>query len=83
MSISGSIVSFIIIWWMVLFTVLPFGVRTQGEEGDVTPGTADSAPAKPMLVRKALITTGIACVLWGCVWAVMEYKLFTLEDFPF
>lgn len=82
MSISGSIVAFVVIWWMVLFTVLPFGVRTQKDEGEVTPGTADSAPVRPMLVRKAVITTAITAVFWAGLWAVIEYELFALEDFP-
>ncbi|MGB0921242.1 MAG: DUF1467 family protein [Alphaproteobacteria bacterium] len=83
MSISGGIVAFVIIWWVVVFAVLPFGVRTQREEGEITPGTADSAPVKPMLVRKAIATTIIASVLWGVLWAVIEYQLISLDDFPY
>ena len=54
---------FIVVWWLVLFTVLPIGVRTQDEEGGTVPGSAGSAPARPMIVRKALITTLIAALI--------------------
>ena len=54
---------FIVVWWLVLFTVLPIGVRTQDEEGSTVPGSAGSAPARPMIVRKALITTLIAALI--------------------
>jgi predicted secreted protein len=54
---------FIVVWWLVLFVTLPIGVRTQDEEGTTVPGSAGSAPARPMLVRKALITTVIAIVI--------------------
>jgi predicted secreted protein len=60
---------YFIVWWLVLFAVLPFGVRTQDEEetGRVA-GTPGSAPNRPMLVRKALITSVVAAVVVGGVW---------------
>ena len=45
MDILQSIAVYIFIWWITLFLVLPFGVRTQQEEGSVVPGTPESAPA--------------------------------------
>ncbi len=35
---------FFIIWWIVLFAMLPLGLRTQDDEDDVTLGTVSSAP---------------------------------------
>ncbi len=51
-------------WWIVLFAVLPFGVRSQEETGAVTPGTDRGAPVTPLLIRKALWTTGISAILF-------------------
>lgn len=63
-----GIAAYVIIWWTVIFTVLPFGVRLS-EEGDL--GRAAGAPANPRLALKALVTTGISCVLWlAFYWAV-------------
>ena len=45
MSTSLAVALYIVIWWLTLFVVLPFGVRTQGEAGDVVEGTPASAPA--------------------------------------
>jgi predicted secreted protein len=59
---------YFVVWWLVLFAVLPFGVRTQGEESDTVLGTPSSAPGRPMLVRKALVTSVIAAVLVGGIW---------------
>ena len=53
--------SFVIIWWIVLFAVLPLGVRPL-EKGDI--GHAAGAPANPRLWFKAGITTLIAAVIW-------------------
>ncbi len=56
---------FIITWWLSLFCVLPIGVRSQWEEGDVAEGTEEAAPAKPMLKKKALWATygAVGCTL--------------------
>jgi predicted secreted protein len=59
---------YFVVWWLVLFAVLPFGVRTQDEEADTVLGTPASAPHRPMLVRKALATSVIAAVLVGGIW---------------
>lgn len=60
--------TFIIVWWLVLFMVLPFGARPPDE---IEPGTAPSAPAKPRMAIKMLITTLIALVITaGIAWLV-------------
>ena len=47
MSITLGIAIYVVIWWTVLFAVLPIGVRTQGEDGVIVPGTPASAPTAP------------------------------------
>ena len=66
MKLSFAIVVYICIWFMTLFAVLPFGVRTQDEAGDVVPGTPGSAPAKIAIKRILLINTLVAAVCF-CV----------------
>lgn len=61
-----------IIWWVVLFAVLPWGVKVPDEH---EPGHATSAPERPMLWRKALITTLIAAALWAIAYYVIEADL--------
>jgi predicted secreted protein len=57
MNIGSVIAIYFVVWWTILFAVLPFGVRTQEEEGEITLGTERSAPHRPMLVRKAFATS--------------------------
>ena len=45
MSLTTAIAIYFIIWWVVLFAVLPWGVRSQEESGAVAPGTDPGAPA--------------------------------------
>lgn len=77
-----GIMMYIIIWWCVLFAVLPIGVRTPEEAGvDAVPGQVPSAPVRPRLVMKALLTTAIAAVLFAAFWYVQDRDLFGLGAF--
>jgi predicted secreted protein len=73
MSFTGAIALYFIIWWTVLFAILPFGVRSQAEDGNVTAGTEPGAPVAPLMMKKALWTTLIAAIVFGVVVVVLNY----------
>jgi predicted secreted protein len=79
----SAIVLYCSIWAVVFFMVLPLGIVSQHEAGEVEPGTPASAPTEAMIVRKMLITTAIATALFAAVWTVIYFRLFTLDDIPF
>jgi predicted secreted protein len=79
MSPVGAIVSYLIIWWTVFFTMLPIGVQSQAEAGTVVPGTDPGAPVAPNLWRKALWTTGIAACLWVILFAAIALGWISFE----
>ncbi len=83
MDIVLAIAVYIFIWWITLFAVLPFGVRTQHEEGEVVPGTPESAPAKPRLVRVFLINTLVASIVFAIVYVVISNGLITPDMVPY
>lgn len=72
MSLTLGIALYLMIWWMTLFAVLPFGVKTQGEAGEVVEGTPASAPVAPRLLRVALINTLVATAVFLFVWTALE-----------
>lgn len=61
---------YVIIWWLVIFMVLPWGVRRIDPE-DLGPGEDPGAPAKPRMAMKLAITTVISGVLFGLFYLVM------------
>lgn len=79
MSIPFLIAVYFIIWWVVLFAVLPFGVRTQAEAGDVVPGTPESAPANFRLGKVLVITTVVAAVVFVVLWLALHWGLIELH----
>ena len=80
MSLISAIAIYFVIWWLVLFAVLPFGVKSQHEVEDVTLGTEHGAPHEPLLVRKALITTIVAGIVFAGIYLFFGVYEFTLED---
>ena len=76
MGFFTGILVFVMIWWVVLFAVLPWGIRVPDEH---EPGHATSAPSNPRLLRKALITTAIAAVLWGIAFYLIDSDLISFR----
>ena len=79
MSLTTAIAIYFLVWWIVLFAVLPFGVRSQEESGAIAPGTDPGAPAIPALWRKLIWTTVVATVVFALCFAVYSYRLVTLD----
>jgi predicted secreted protein len=80
MSWTTALAIYFVAWWVVLFVVLPFGVRTQQEAGEVVPGTDPGAPVMPRLLRCVAWTSGLTAVLCGVFfWLFLTHRL-TLDD---
>ena len=72
---------YFVIWWVVLFTVLPFGVRNASESGEeVEAGNDPGAPTIPALQSKLIWTTVVASAVFAICWVVYVYRLVTLDD---
>lgn len=85
MSIADGLFLFIMIWFLVFIVALAIPFKTQGDSGDVVPGTPTSAPAKVNLGRRARFTTAVTIVIFLCAWAVIELDLIhgpTMGDVP-
>lgn len=78
MSIVFLLAVYFIVWWVVLFAVLPFGVRTQAEAGHVVPGTPESAPADFRLGLVLAITTVAAAVVFSLLWLAVRWRIIDL-----
>jgi predicted secreted protein len=74
MSLSSAIAIYFVLWWVVLFAVLPFGVRNQFEAGtEAVPGSDPGAPVLPKMVKKLIWTTVVSLVIFAvAVWAYLH-----------
>jgi len=79
MNVAFLLAVYFIVWWLVLFTVLPFGVVTQAEAGEVVPGTPESAPAHFRLGRVLAMTTAASSVVFFALWGTIHWGLIDLQ----
>ncbi len=77
--VSG-LVLFLVIWFMTFLVILPIKIQTQGDLGDIVPGTHAGSPEHHHLKKKMWITTGVALVIWGIVAGLMLTGTVTLDD---
>ena len=69
-SISTALAIYFVLWWVTLFLTLPFGVRSQHEDGVGAPGTDPGAPILTRMGRKLIWTTIISAIIYGLgMWA--------------
>ena len=73
---------FLIIWWTVLFAVLPFGLKTQDDDGETVLGTVSSAPRGPHMLRAVIWTTIVSLVIFGLLALLTRYFGFSFDDIP-
>ena len=82
MSWVSIVAIFFIIWWTVLFATLPFGLKTQDDDGDVTLGTTSSAPRGPHILRAMLRTTVVALLIFGVFYVATKGFGYSIDDIP-
>jgi predicted secreted protein len=73
---------FLILGGVVLLAMLPFSLRTQDDEGDVTLGTTSSAPRGPHMARAVLRTTLVALLIFGALLVLTRVLGYSFEDIP-
>jgi predicted secreted protein len=67
-TISTAFAIYFVVWWIVLFLTLPFGVRSQHEDGGGAPGTDPGAPVASLMGRKLIWTTVLSAVFFAMGW---------------
>ena len=79
MSITGSIVVFILLWWLVLFIILPRNISSQQEKGNVVEGTDTGAPTSPKIKKKLILTTVISSLLFAVIYILTYFEVLSLR----
>ena len=82
MAIGTAIAIYFVVWWIVLFAVLPFGMRAQAEDNVVVDGTPASAPTRSHFAKAAWRTTIVSGVLFGMFYFVFVTLGYTFADLP-
>lgn len=79
MSITTVLAIYFVLWWVVLFAVLPWGVRSQEESGEIAPGTDPGAPAISRIGMKLVWTTVVASIIFAIFYVAYFNGLIPLD----
>ena len=80
MSIFTALAIYFVIWWIALFVVLPWGVRSQHESDEIAPGTDPGAPVLTYLGRKLVWTTIVATLVFTAWFVIYIFRLISLDQ---
>ena len=82
MGITGSIIVYVLIWWIIFFSVLPVGIQSN-KEGfrEKLEGNDPGAPKNPKIAKKFLITTTITTVIFIVIYYLVKIDLLNLREF--
>ena len=82
MGITGSIIVYVLIWWIIFFSVLPVGIQSNKEIfREKIEGTDPGAPKNPKIAKKFLITTIITSIIFLVIYYLVEIDLLNLREF--
>ena len=82
MSLIAGIAIYFVLWWLILFAVMPFGMRTQADADEVILGTTRSAPSRPHFLKAALRTTIVTAFVFGFYYYLTVVAGYTFDDLP-
>ena len=82
MGITGSIIVYVMIWWIIFFSVLPVGIRSNKEVfQERIEGMDPGAPKNPNIAKKFLLTTLITSLIFAVIYYLVEIDLLNLREF--
>ncbi len=74
------IAGYFVVWWLMLFAVLPFGTRPAPQPDALTGWRG--TPVAPRFWRTVLATTIVAAVVWGGTVALIESNWISFRSGP-
>jgi len=80
MGVTSALVLYAVIWFMTFLIVIPIRLKTQGDVGEVVPGTHSASPEVHNLKAKAWLTTVIAAILWAIIASIIIFEVITVRD---
>ena len=82
MGVTGSIIVYVLIWWIIFFSVLPVGIQTNKEKfREKIEGADPGAPKNPKIGKKFFITTLITSIIFIVIYYLVEFNLLNLREY--
>jgi len=79
MSITGSLIIYVIIWWIIFFSLLPLDVDRKHKQ--IVEGIDKGSPENPRIIKKLIYTTIITSIIFIGIYMLVKYNYFNLRKF--
>ena len=79
MSITGSLIIFVLIWWIIFFSLLPIDVDRKHKE--MVEGVDKGSPENPKIIKKIIYTTIITSIIFIGIFMLVKYDYINLRRF--
>tara|TARA_B100000886_G_scaffold126286_1_gene85124 strand:- start:2545 stop:2799 length:255 start_codon:yes stop_codon:yes gene_type:complete len=80
--ITGSIIVYVLIWWIIFFSILPLGIQSNKEKfKENIEGIDPGAPKNPRIAKKFLITTIITSIIFIVIYYLVRFNLLNLREY--
>ena len=79
MSITGSLIIFVLIWWIIFFSLLPIDVDRKHKE--IVEGADKGSPENPKIIKKIIYTTTITLIIFIGIFMLVKYDYLNLRRF--
>ena len=79
MSITGSLIIYVLIWWIIFFSLLPIDVDRKHKE--MVEGADKGAPENPKIIKKIIYTTKITLIIFIGIFMLVKYDYLNLRRF--
>ena len=78
MSVTGSIILYVLIWWIAFFSILPIDVNRQ--KTNKINGEDTGSPENPKMLKKFIYCTGITSIIFIIIYLLIKYEYFNLRN---
>ncbi len=79
MSVTGSLIIFVLIWWIIFFSLLPIDVDRKHKE--MVEGVDKGSPENPKIIKKIIYTTLITSIIFIGIFMLVKYDYLNLRRF--
>ena len=78
MSLTGSLIIYVLIWWIVFFALLPIDVNREKKQNII--GIDAGAPENPKIIKKFIYSTLITSIIFIIIFLLVKYEYLNIRN---
>ena len=78
MSLTGSLIIYVLIWWIVFFALLPMDVNREKKQNII--GIDAGAPENPKIIKKFVYSTLITSIIFIIIFLLVKYEYLNIRN---